>query len=102
MTPEFKEAVKALSAARRKELRAYEAVTDATQRLQDAEREHCEAEKTTKIAATAVKVAACKALGVPILLRDVVIQNRGVVIYWGDCITTTWRAHLKRAGQEVT
>jgi Tfp pilus assembly protein PilX len=97
MTPEFKEAVKALSAARRKTRRADEAVSAASARLRQAERDYGDACQETKRATNAVREAVRSVLGDPTGIDQIIMQNRGVVIYWNDCITTTWAAHLKRA-----
>jgi hypothetical protein len=101
MTSEFKEAVKALGAARRKTRRADRAVSAASARLRQTERDYGEACQGTKRAADAVRDAARAALGNPDGIAQIIMQNRGVVIYWDDCITTTWAAHLKRAKGET-
>lgn len=97
MTPEFKEAVKALGAARRKTRRADRAVSAASARLKQAERDYGEAYQGRRKAADTVRDAVRAALGNPDGIAQIVMQNRGVVIYWNDCNTTTWAAHLKRA-----
>lgn len=103
MTTEFKEAVKALSAARREARRAATIAAIARGRWRDAEKEQERTRRQAIEAAKTVMEAVVIALGNPTGINQIVAQARGVVIvYWNDCITTTWKAHLKRAGQEVT